>query len=62
MKSGNAKLSGNGNESGQKKTYTGRLKLEKENNSNNFARAAHFCVHFFAVVLQNYNVKRAETS
>ena len=29
---------------------------------NNFARAAHFFVHFFAVVLHDYNVKLPETS
>ena len=29
---------------------------------NNFTRAAHFFVHFFAVVLPDYKVKLAETS
>ena len=29
---------------------------------NNFARAAHFFVHFFAVVLHDHNVKLPETS
>ena len=29
---------------------------------NNFERAAHFFVHFFAVVLYDYNVKLSETS
>ena len=29
---------------------------------NNFARAAHFFVHFFAVVLHDDNVKLPETS
>ena len=29
---------------------------------SNFARAAHFFVHFFAVVLHDYNVKLLETS
>ena len=48
-----------------KKINTGRLKWAKKNNNNNtnnFARAAHFSVHFFAVVLHDYNVKRPETS
>ena len=30
---------------------------EKNKKQNNFARAAHFFVHFFAVVLHDYNVK-----
>ena len=38
---------------------------ENSNRSNeqksNFARAAHFFVHFFAVVLDDYNVKLPET-
>ena len=29
---------------------------------SNFARAAHFFVHFFTVVLNDYNVKLPETS
>ena len=29
---------------------------------NNFARAAHFFVHFFTAVLRHYNVKLPETS
>ena len=29
---------------------------------SNFARAAHFFVHFFAAVLLDYNVKLPETS
>ena len=40
--------------------------MENNNRSNlpkcNFARAAHFFVHFFAVVLHDYNVKLPETS
>ena len=57
-------LSGDGNENGKKKINTGRLKLTKNNNNNNnnCARAAHFFVRFFAVVLHDYNVKRPETS
>ena len=54
-------LSGDGNENGQKNLYRW-VKIREKNNSNNFAGAAHFCVHFFAAVLQNYNVKRPETS
>ena len=49
-------LSGEGNENGEKTTIGLRKK------PNNFARAAHFFVHFFAVVLQDYNVKLPETS
>ena len=56
-------LSRDGNENGKKKINTGRLKLaKKKTNNNNFARSAHFSVHFFAVVLHDYNVKRPETS
>ena len=29
---------------------------------SNFARAVHFFVHFFAVVLHDYNVKLPQTS
>ena len=29
--------------------------------SNNFAHAAHFFVHFFALVLHDYNVKLPKT-
>ena len=46
-----------------------RRKTEKNKNSpkfskSNFARAAHFLiyVHFFPVVLHDYNVKLPETS
>ena len=33
-----------------------------KNNKSHFARAAHFFVHFLAVVLHDYNVKLPETS
>ena len=49
-------LRGEGNEHGEKTT----IGLISKN--NNFARAAHFFVHFFAVVLHDYNVKLPETS
>ena len=49
-------LSGKGNENGEK-TVIG-LQPKK----NNFARAAYFFVHFFAVVLHDSNVKLPETS
>ena len=43
-----------------------RRTVKNNNRSNqqksNFARAAHFFVHFFAVVLHDYNVKLPETS
>ena len=49
-------LSGDGNENKQKKSV--RL-ISK----NNFARAAHFfIVHFFAIVLHDYDEKLPETS
>ena len=48
-------LSGDSNDNGQKNQW---VLLAK----NNFARAAHFFVYFFAVVLHNYNVKLPETS
>ena len=38
--------------------YNSRSNQQK----SNFARAAHFFVHFFAVVLHDYNVKLPETS
>ena len=46
-------LSGDGNKHGKKKVFLAK---------NNFARAAHFFVHFFAVVLHDYNMKLPETS
>ena len=46
-------LSAEGNENRQK-TTTGLI--------SNLARAAHFFVHFFAVVLHDYNVKLSEFS
>ena len=49
-------LSGEGNENGEKNNN--RSNYQK----SNFARAAHFFVHFFAVVLYDYNVKLSETS
>ena len=44
-----------------------RRTVKNNNRSNheqksNFARAAHFFVHFFAVVLHDYNVKPSQTS
>ena len=48
-------LSGDSNDNGQNNQW---VLLAK----NNFARAAHFFVYFFAVVLHNYNVKLPETS
>ena len=41
----------------QKKKISGSNKQK-----NNFACAAHFFVHFFAVFLQDYNKKLPETS
>ena len=37
-------------------------KLTLNQQESNFARAAYFFVHFFAVFLHDYNVKRPETS
>ena len=34
----------------------------KKTTTINFARAVHFFVHFFAVVLREYNLKLPETS
>ena len=51
-------LSGKSNENGEKTIIGQTLKPKK----NNFARAAHFFVHFFAVVLHDFNVKLPETS
>ena len=50
-------LSGKSNENGEKTIIGLTLKPKK----NNFARAAHFLVHFFAVVLHDFNVKLPET-
>ena len=50
-------LSGKSNENGEKTIIGQTLKPKK----NNFARAAHFFVHFFAVVLHDFNVKLPET-
>ena len=50
-------LSGEGNENDGKTIKDLTLKPKK----NNFACAAHFFVHFFAVVLHDFNVKRPET-
>ena len=49
-------LSGEGNENG------GKTRIDLISKNNNFASAAHFLVHFFAVLLQDYNVKLPETS
>ena len=42
----------------KKKTKIGLISKKK----NNLAGAAHFFVHFFAVILHDYNVKRPEIS
>ena len=42
-------------------TKTGKKNQQVLLAKNNFARAAHFLVHLFAVVLHDYNVKRPET-
>ena len=49
-------LSGKGNEKGERTT------MGLISKKSNFARAAHFFVHFFAVVLHDYNLKLPETS
>ena len=47
------------------KIYNRVMLRGEDNRSNqqksNFARAAHFFLHFFAVVLHDYNVKLPET-
>ena len=45
-------------------SFEGRLKksVGVTSKKNNFARTAHFFVHFFAVVLHDYNEKLPETS
>ena len=43
----------------QPKKFVGLISQKKK---KNFARAAHFLVHFFAVVLHDYNDKIPETS
>ena len=48
-------LSGEGKENGEKTT------IGLISKKSNFARPAHFFVHFFAVVLHDYNVKLPET-
>ena len=48
-------ISGKGNENDEKNNRSDWQK-------NNFARVAHFFVHFFAVVLHDHNVKLPETS
>ena len=50
-------LSGEGNAGERWKTTIGLVSKK-----SNFARAAHFFVHFFAVVLHDYNMKLPETS
>ena len=49
-------LSGKGNKNGEKTTI-GLISTK-----NNFPRAAHFFVHFFAIVLHDYNMKLPKTS
>ena len=51
-------LSGDGNENSQKTVGL----ISKKKKHNNFAPAAHFFVHFFAVVLHDGNVRLPETS
>ena len=51
-------LSSEGKENGEKKNNNNISNWQKRN----FGRAAHFFVHFFAVVLHDYNVKLPETS
>ena len=50
-------LSGEGDAGEWWKTTIGLISKKR-----NFARAAHFFVNFFAVVLHDYNVKLPETS
>ena len=50
-------LSGEGNAGEWWKTTIGLISKK-----SNFATAAHFLVHFFAIVLPEYKVKLAETS
>ena len=50
-------LSGEDN-AGERRKNNNRSNQQK----SNFARAAHFFVHFFTVVLHNYSVKLQETS
>ena len=49
-------LSDDDSEKGQKK-LAGLISKK-----NNFPRAAHFFVHFFGIVLEEYNVKLPATS
>ena len=49
-------LSGEDN-AGERRKNNNRSNQQK----SNFARAAHFFVHFFAVVFHDHNVKRPET-
>ena len=48
-------LTGDGNEKSKKKKINRAYERKKK-----FARAAHFFVHFFAIVLHDFNVR--ETS
>ena len=50
-------LSGESNARERWKTTIGLITKK-----SNFRRAAHFFVHFFAVILHDYNVKLPETS
>ena len=50
-------LSGEGNAGEWRKTTVGLISKK-----SNFARGAHFFVHFFSVVLHEYNEKFPETS
>ena len=44
-------------------TKTAKKKISRSNEQkNNFASAAHSIAHFFAAVLQDFNVKLPETS
>ena len=45
------------------KSYNAKRRRQRERlKKSNSARAAHFFVHFFALVLHDYDVKRPETS
>ena len=46
----------------RRRTVKNSNRSNSKKNNNNFSRAAHFFVHFFAVVLHDYTVKLPETS
>ena len=45
----------------RRRTVKNSNRSNSKKNNNNFSRAAHFFVHFFAVVLHDHNVKLPET-